>query len=491
MLERRLAEAMPGSVWAWTATTCLPSLCAGSYRGADLQIMPLALCQCCGRVLGLEFDFLQPRCECCGGGIRPYLFRHGGKNWDFHTLHETFYSRSHVVVPNPSPLSDRSPLDVETMRLLFSHVARDAMRTAQASATVAADPAKGLHALAFAMGWMAHVITDGIMKGHLEPALPQFIDGQYGQWSKIAYEMVILSSLSYDLGLTYDDLLFDLPGWDDNGIFLHYMMVNEPSCYRHWGELRDAWLPCPEQAAFLADFTAAHQPFFEFPTLTSQFAAGQLLFYPKEARTPLDRLGECQIEGMGCGALVAKAMASSVPSTLGLIVEAVIGLLREIDSVDQCSSCGSRRDGDSTWLPATASGTATRKAEWNADAAKTLATAKDAGFFSRPGMIIAPRAGRPPLDRLVALVRKRLGWRLGGEAELESLQNRWPRLIVGSPTINLASESLLGVDTYRAMKYGEGRQSTILLDPARDALCLAGFSDMGDEELAKQIERIL
>jgi hypothetical protein len=491
MLERRLAETMPGSVWAGAATTCLPSLCAGSYRGADLQIMPLAVCQCCGRVLGLEFDPLRPLCEHCGGGIRPYLFRHGGKNWDFLSLHETFYSRSHVVIPSPFPLSDRSPLDVDAMRLLFFHVARDAMRTAQASATVAADPAKGQHALAFAMGWMAHVVTDGIMKGHLAPALPRFIDGQYGQWSKIAYEVVILSSLSYDLGLTYDDLLFDLPGWDDNGIFLHYMMVNEPSCYRHWGEVRDAWLPRPEQAAFLADFTAAHQPFFEFPTLTSQFAAGQLLFYPKEGRTPLDCLGKCQIEGMGCGALVAKAMESNVPAALGLIVDAVIGLLREIDSVEPCSSRGSREDGYSTWLPAMASGIATRKAEWNADAARTLAMAKDAGFFSRSGMIVAPRAGRPPLDRLVALVRKKLGWCLGREAEPESLQNPWPRLIVGSPTINPASESLLGIDTYLAMKYGEGHQSTILLDPARDVLCLVGFSDMGDEELAKQIERIL
>lgn len=308
------------------AATHLPSLYAGAYEGADCQIMPGAFCELCGRVVAPGYSFEDPRCEYCGATLHPYRFHFAGQDWDAARLQGTFYVRSHLGLPCPSPHADRSHLPLAGVRAVLRNVLRDAFDTAHASALIPADSTHFEQAVAFTLGWLTHVVSDMVMKGFWpEPvANTAFVDGLYGPRSRMAWEVLILHNLAPDLRISPQSLLLGLPGAEDNGILLHYMMVNDPARYARWDPPVPAWSARPDQCALLAAHLLTHRPFFAVIPLTSQYVAEQLAHRPLHERVPISRLEKFTLDGMDIAALIALARRAGAPEALAAIADLAV-----------------------------------------------------------------------------------------------------------------------------------------------------------------------
>lgn len=338
---RRLGATKGCDEVARIAAAHLPSVYAGAYEGADCQIMPLALCDGCGRVVGLGHLPDVPLCEYCGGTLRPYRFHFAGQDWDALSLHGAFYVRSHLGLPVSSPHSDRSHLPLDATRSVWRNVLCDAFTTAHAGPLISADPGRWEWAVAFVLGWITHVVADLVMKGFWPETVTDtsFVDGLYGPKSRMAWEHLILSTLCDEMGISGEGLLYGLPGGDDNGIMLHYMMVNEPARYTHWDPPVPNWPARPDQHDLLSAHLVAHRAFFAVLPLTSQFVAGQHGSRPPGERTPVHRLEQFTLDGMDAAELIALARRSGAPEALARIVDLAVA---ETKRALAATPCGGR-----------------------------------------------------------------------------------------------------------------------------------------------------
>lgn len=464
------------------------ALRAGSYEGSDLQNMPLAICRDCGHAAGLEYlGGTVPRCA-CGGAWRPYVFQVDGEVWDHVRVAKRFYGLTHVVFANDAA-HGRSNRTWEQMQWIVANVLRDAERGSYAGPCTAPRPQHVGGAVAFAAGWLSHIVSDSWMKDAVPNACAvQLPDGKYTPTSRLVAEYVVLTSFGHDLGSSYERLLFSTGDWDDNGIYLHYLMTHGPEHYAHWRQVAD-WRPDPAQHRVLHATITRHRSYFQATPLTSQFIAGQILDgVPPGKRLGFENLLDYRCAGRDHPAIMDLVFASGLVGFLRQVVEEIGRILafaqQELPLVGRGPPAGPVFDYPA-WMAAL-----TTAAPVGRDRAHAIFSEPGAQAVLRQllaggpdGRIIAPTSDRPYLARLVARAQELTGWPLVA-AETGAADDA-PAILIGGPGFNPLTAAVFPFARYLELKYGQRHEAAILVREQR--VHLVGFSDYGDALLAEHL----
>ena len=210
----------------------LPSFLCGAYLGCDIQIMPEALCIDTGKEVGLGTVPLE-KSPITGGPVHPWTLEHAGVRYRPTTLHQMFYGRSHLI---------------------FGWTRGDALlavpwdHLADYCALAVRDGLTSERGLAYALGWMVHIVGDSLIKSHQPGLQMRLLDGLYTPKNRIVQDQFTFHAIGAELGLDWEKTLRDLAATPVEPLQAHYMRIGEKS-----GELGkvfgDGWKP--EQRSLL------------------------------------------------------------------------------------------------------------------------------------------------------------------------------------------------------------------------------------------------
>ena len=201
---------------AHLATRHLPSYLCGAYLGADVGTVPAATCVDTDTPVGYGAQRLA-KSPITGGAVKPWVLSMGAKQFTPRQIHDRFYGRAHVAFGWAA--KDR-PLEVPWEKLpeYFAKVLQDAREL----------HGPGERQLAYALGWMTHVIGDGLIKS-VAPGLDlHLLDGKYTPANRPIQDLVTFHEVGIkDLKLDWPSLLSDLVAAPIEPLQAHYMRVGK------------------------------------------------------------------------------------------------------------------------------------------------------------------------------------------------------------------------------------------------------------------------
>ena len=223
--ERRLLPVAP------TIRKHLPNYRAGSYLGCDIQTLPEAVCEQTGREVGYGTVPVE-KSPFTGGPVRRWTLKVCCSRYTANDIHQLFYGRSHLTF-GWTPKEKHLEIGWKRLTDYCAAVAEDA--------TDLFGP--GERALAYALGWMAHVVGDALIKS-VQPGLDlHLLDGKYTPQNRPIQDLVTFHEVGRkELGLDWRKLLLELPDTPVEPVQLHYMRVAEPRG-RLGQEFPDGWQP--------------------------------------------------------------------------------------------------------------------------------------------------------------------------------------------------------------------------------------------------------
>lgn len=195
----------------------LASYLAGAYLGCDIQTMPEAVCVDTGREVGYGTVPME-KSPFTGGAVRPWSLVVGERSYRPNEIHALFYGRSHVVFGYPRQqreqvvpwdhLPDYCAAVVEDTYALFG---------------------PGRRQLAYVLGWMAHVVSDSLIKS-VQPGIDLYLlDGKYTPRNRPVQDLMMCHEIGEkELGLDWPALFADLVETSVEQVQLHYMRIAEP-----------------------------------------------------------------------------------------------------------------------------------------------------------------------------------------------------------------------------------------------------------------------
>lgn len=207
------------------------SFLCGSYLGCDIQTMPEAVCLDTGQEVGYGTAPLK-KSPVTGGKVTPWLLMFDGSEYRPRDIHAMFYGRSHLVFGwTPADRTHTVPWD--HLADYCAAVVDDAMERF----------GPGERQLAYLFGWMAHIVSDSLIKS-VQPGIElDLVDGKYTPRNRPVQDLVTFHEIGVkELGLNWPALLKDLAETPVEPVQLHYMRVGQPQ-----GELAqrysNAWSP--------------------------------------------------------------------------------------------------------------------------------------------------------------------------------------------------------------------------------------------------------
>ena len=213
-LKAAVSRKLPGAA---IAARHQSSYLAGAYLGCDIQTMPEAICIESGRELGYGTVPVK-KSPITGGPVRPWSLAVGERSYRPQVIHETFYGRSHLVfgwsrqqremaVPWDH-LPDYCAAVVEDTYELFG---------------------PGKRQLAYVLGWIAHVVSDSLIKS-VQPGIDLILlDGKYTPRNRPIQDLFMYHTIGVkELHLDWPSLLTDLVETPVEPVQLHYMRIAEP-----------------------------------------------------------------------------------------------------------------------------------------------------------------------------------------------------------------------------------------------------------------------
>jgi hypothetical protein len=223
-VQRRLPVApLIGRHWS--------SYLAGSYLGCDIQTMPEAICADTGKEVGYGTVPLS-QSPLTGGKVRPFYLAFDNQQYRPADIHELCYGRSHLTFG----WSQRE----QTLVLPWEHLP-------DYGAAVVEDALErfgpGERPLAYVLGWMTHLVGDGLIKSIWPGVTLHLLDGKYTARNRPVQDLFTYHEMGVkELQLNWPALLADLADTPVEPIQLHYMRVAPPR-----GQLAryapDGWLP--------------------------------------------------------------------------------------------------------------------------------------------------------------------------------------------------------------------------------------------------------
>jgi hypothetical protein len=207
------------------------SYLAGSYLGCDIQTLPEAVCEQTGREVGYGTVPVE-KSPITGGPVRRWTLKFCCSQYTASDIHRLFYARAHLVF---SWGAAEKKLAVPWERL------PDYCAAVAGDATELFGP--GDRALAYALGWMAHVVGDSLIKS-VHPGVDlHLLNGKYTPQNRPIQDLVTFHEVGRkELGLDWKQLLTELPATPVEQVQLHYMRVAHPRG-RLMKEFPDGWQP--------------------------------------------------------------------------------------------------------------------------------------------------------------------------------------------------------------------------------------------------------
>jgi len=286
---------------------------AGSYLGCDIQTMPEAVCVDTGREVGYGTAPLE-RSPITGGPVRPYQFRFRDQAYRPRQIPEVFYGRSHLVF-GWSAAERRWTLPWDHLPEYCALVVQDA--------TELFGP--GQRPLAYALGWIAHVVGDALIKSVHPGVELHLLDGKYTPKNRPIQDLVAFHTIGRkELGLDWSALIDAIADTPVEPVQSHYMRVAPPR-----GNLAavysDAWLP--QQQDLLQAVMAENRRYFRIWTRLEydllqlrQTSAGW------ECHEDLSRL----TGGLSCADMMQAAEQAGLRTAIGQIAKRIVDIWDEV-----------------------------------------------------------------------------------------------------------------------------------------------------------------
>jgi hypothetical protein len=208
------AAAERGLPVARIAARHLPSYLCGAYLGADVGTVPAAICQDTNSPVGYGAQRLA-KSPLTGGVVKPWRLEIGRAVYSPRQIHDLFYGRAHLAfgwAAKDQPLA----IPWEKLPEYFAAVLKDARQL----------HGPGERQLAYALGWMTHVIGDGMIKS-VAPGLElHLLDGKYTPANRPIQDLVTFHEIGVkELKLDWPALLSDLVDCPIEPLQTHYMRV--------------------------------------------------------------------------------------------------------------------------------------------------------------------------------------------------------------------------------------------------------------------------
>jgi len=210
------------------------SYLGGAYLGCDIQTLPGGVCQDSGEEIGYA-TMVPERSPLTGGEVLPWTLSFEGREHTPREIHDAFYGRSHLI------LGWRGPeRDLALAWPAFLDYAADA----------AADSLElfgpGHRALAWTLGWITHVVGDGLIKSVVAGLELQLLDGTYTPTNRPVQDLVTYNEIGIGvLGLDWAALLDDLATSPVEAVQRHYMRC-APRQGRLGAHFPEGWSPGQE-----------------------------------------------------------------------------------------------------------------------------------------------------------------------------------------------------------------------------------------------------
>ncbi len=210
------------------------SYVAGAYLGSDIQVMPEAICTDTGKEVGFGTVPLE-KSPLTGGPVRPFRLATSAGPLSPYQVHERFYGRSHLVFGWTKREAE--------LRVPWDHLP-DYFAAAVADCFELFGP--GERPLAYALGWLVHVVSDSLIKS-VQPGVElNLLGGKYTVRNRPVQDLITFHEIGEkELGLRWTAILTDLAETPVEPIQLHYM--RSASRRGKLGELfPDGWNPADE-----------------------------------------------------------------------------------------------------------------------------------------------------------------------------------------------------------------------------------------------------
>jgi hypothetical protein len=187
------------------------SFLCGAYLGCDIQVMPEAVCVDTGRAVGFGTVPLE-KSPITGGAVRPWVLVHDGQMYRPKQIHELFYGRAHLVF---GWTKDDMPL-----RVPWDHLA-------DYCALAIRDDMTSERGLAYALGWMVHIVGDSLIKS-IQPGIRMhLLDGVYTPRNRIVQDQFTFHTIGGELGVDWAKTFRDMAATPLEAIQPHYMRIGE------------------------------------------------------------------------------------------------------------------------------------------------------------------------------------------------------------------------------------------------------------------------
>lgn len=214
------------------------SFLCGAYLGCDIQVMPEAVCVDTGREVGFGTVPLD-KSPITGGAVRPWVLVHDGQMYRPRQLHELFYGRAHLVF-------GWTKADVG-LRVPWDHLADYCSLAIRYDMT-------SERGLAYALGWMVHMVGDSLIKS-IQPGIRMhLLDGVYTPRNRIVQDQFTFHAIGGELGIDWSKTFADMAATPIEPLQPHYMRIGEKRG-KLGATFTDGWKPelQPLLAAVLAE----------------------------------------------------------------------------------------------------------------------------------------------------------------------------------------------------------------------------------------------
>lgn len=192
------------------------SYLTGAYIGCDVQTMPQAICADTGRQVGYGTVTLE-KSPLTGGPVLPWFLEHEGRKYSPKEIHDLFYGRSHLVF---GWVADEKHLAVP-----WDHL-HD--YCALAVSDLLEQRGSSERALAYLFGWMAHIVSDSLIKSIRPGIRMRLLDGAYTPRNRPIQDLFVFHKIGIEqFHMRWDSLFHDMAATPVEPIQLHYMRIDE------------------------------------------------------------------------------------------------------------------------------------------------------------------------------------------------------------------------------------------------------------------------
>ena len=207
------------------------SYLAGSYLGCDIQTMPEAICVDTGKEVGYGTVPLDMS-PLTGGEVRPFQLPFEDHLYRPSEIHEMFYGRSHLTF-GWSHEQQQFLLPWDHLPDYCTAVVEDSLELF----------GPGERPLAYVLGWMTHLVGDGLIKSIWPGVKLHLLDGMYTPKNRPIQDLFTYHEIGRkELQLNWPALLTDLAETPVEPIQLHYMRAAPPRG-RLARDFPDGWMP--------------------------------------------------------------------------------------------------------------------------------------------------------------------------------------------------------------------------------------------------------